>query len=100
MKLVKLVDYIKSYINPKKNSKAVDAESIEDSDIDIDVLRQEIYFKELALYTAISYIANAISKCEIKTYVNHEEVQERDYFTLNYSANINENSSHFLVQSN
>lgn len=95
MKLVKLVDYIKSYINPKKNSKAVDVESIEDSDIDIDVLRQEIYFKELALYTAISYIANAISKCEIKTYVNHEEVQERDYFILNYSANINDNSSHF-----
>ena len=46
MKLVKLVDYIKSYINPKKNSEAVDVESIEDSDIDIDVLRQEIYFKE------------------------------------------------------
>ncbi|MEG0667836.1 MAG: phage portal protein [Clostridium sp.] len=90
-----LVDYIKSYINPKKKATSTDPETIEDSDIDINTLKQEIYFKELAVYTAISYIANAISKCEIKTYVNHEEVKNKDYFVLNYSANINENSSQF-----
>ena len=48
MKLVKLVDYIKSYINPKKNSKAVDVESIEDSDIDIYVEFKHKTFDNLA----------------------------------------------------
>lgn len=92
---MRLVDYIKSYIGPKQNPKSADVEAIEDNDIDINSLKESIYFKELALYTAISYIANAISKCEIKTYVNNEEVQNQDYFTLNFSPNINENSSQF-----
>lgn len=29
---------------------------------------QEIYYKELAIQTAITLISNAISKCEIKVY--------------------------------
>ena len=33
---------------------------------------QEIYYKELAIQTAITYIANALSKCEIKIYENNK----------------------------
>ena len=91
---IKLLDFVRDFINPKSRI-GPGAKTVEDEDLDVSVLRQEIYFKELALYTAISYIANAISKCEIKTYVNGKEVKEKEYFTLNYSPNINENSSQF-----
>ena len=37
-----------------------------------------LYYKELALYTGTSLIANAISRSEIKTYVKGDEVQEND----------------------
>ncbi len=54
-----------------------------------------IYYKELALYTATSLIGNAISKCDIKTYVQNESVKREDYYLLNVAPNKNENSSLF-----
>lgn len=56
----------------------------------------QVYFKELALYIAISYIANTISKCEIKTFEKGEEVQNELYYMLNYNPNPNQNSSQFM----
>lgn len=58
-------------------------------------LKTSIYYKELALYTAITLIANAISKCEIKTYENSKEVKKEKYYALNVSPNLNQNSSQF-----
>lgn len=60
--------------------------------IDID---PSLYYKELALYTASSLIENAISKCEILTYVNGEPIKGEDYYTLNVAPNKNDNSSLF-----
>lgn len=57
---------------------------------------QEIYYKELAIQTAITYIANALSKCEIKIYENNKEVRNDIYYTYNISPNVNENSSQLL----
>lgn len=57
---------------------------------------QQIYFKELGLQIAISYIANTISKCEFKVYENGEEVQNELYYMLNVNPNPNQNSSQFL----
>lgn len=61
-------------------------------------LGDQIAFKELALHIAISYIANAISKCEIKTYENNKEVQGQLYYLLNVSPNPNQNASQFINQ--
>lgn len=58
-------------------------------------LPENLVYMELALYTGISLIANAIAKCEIKTYVKNKEVKGEDYFLLNYSPNPNENASKF-----
>lgn len=58
--------------------------------------QQMMYFKELGLHIAISYIANTISKCEFKVYENGEEVRNELYYMLNYSPNPNQNSSQFL----
>ena len=59
---------------------------------------EELSFRELALHIAISYIANAISKCEFKTYENNEEVKNELYYLLNVSPNPNQNSSEFINQ--
>lgn len=56
---------------------------------------QEIYYKELAIQTAITLIANAIAKCEIKVFEENKEVKNKLYYTLNISPNKNENSSQF-----
>lgn len=56
---------------------------------------QEIYYKELAIQTAITLIANAIAKCEIKVYENNKEVKNKFYYRLNISPNKNESSSTF-----
>lgn len=56
----------------------------------------EVAFRELALHIAISYIANTLSKCEIKTYEKGKEVKNKLYYRLNVSPNQNENSSQFV----
>ena len=90
---INFIEFVKDFLNPK--TKIGGKNIVEDSDIDLSDIKAQIYFKELALYTAISYIANAISKCEIKTFVKGKEVKEEEYFILNYSANLNENASLF-----
>ena len=55
----------------------------------------ELYYKELAIYTASSLISNAISRSEIRTFEKGEPVKKRDYYLLNVSPNANETSSVF-----
>lgn len=59
-------------------------------------LLEQIAFEELALYIAISYIANTMSKCEIKTFEKGVEVKDKLYYMLNVSPNPNQNSSQFI----
>lgn len=56
---------------------------------------QEFFYKELAIQTAITLIANAIAKCEIKVFEENREVKNELYYILNVSPNKNENSSQF-----
>ena len=59
-------------------------------------LLDQLAFKELALHIGVSYIANTLSKCEFKTFVDGREVKERLYYMLNVSPNPNQNSSQFI----
>lgn len=54
-----------------------------------------IYVKELAIYTAISLIANAISQSEILCYVGGKREKNEDYYSLNVKPNPNESASQF-----
>lgn len=56
---------------------------------------QELYYKELAIYTATSLISNAISRSEIKVFENNVCVKNDDYYILNISPNPNDTSSLF-----
>lgn len=73
---------------------------IDDADISTVAaqLMEQASFKELALHIAISYVANALSKCEIKTYENGEEAKSLLYYLLNVSPNQNQNASQFFNQ--
>lgn len=55
----------------------------------------DLYYKELAIYTATSLIGNAISRSEIKCFINNKSVKNEDYYRLNISPNVNETSSLF-----
>ena len=57
---------------------------------------EQYAFKALALHIAISYIANTISKCEVKVYNNGKEVKDELYYRLNLSPNPNQNGSQFF----
>ncbi len=54
-----------------------------------------IYYEELAIYTAQSYLANAISMCEMRVYSGGKPVKNEDYYLLNVAPNKNENSNYF-----
>lgn len=56
---------------------------------------ETVYVREMAVYSAISLIANAISQSEIRVYENSKPVMNEDYFTLNVKANPNESASAF-----
>lgn len=50
----------------------------------------------MAFWSAVSLVANAISKCEFKTFVNNTETKGREYYLWNIEPNSNQNSSTFL----
>lgn len=56
----------------------------------------DIYIREMAFWSAVNLIANAISKCEFKTFTNNEETKGREYYLWNIEPNKNQNSSVFL----
>lgn len=84
----------KWFINFLEKKETIKTDSINE-DKEVEDLMAEVVYKELALYTAITLIANSISKCEIKTYEAGVEVKEKLYYSLNVSPNLNQNSSQF-----
>ncbi len=69
------------------------------SDVDCRVfieLAQEYALRELAFESCVNMIANALGKCEFKTYRSGKEIQGREYYTWNIEPNPNQNSTVFL----
>jgi HK97 family phage portal protein len=56
----------------------------------------DIYVREMAFWSAVNIVANAVSKCEFKTYLNGKEDKGREYYLWNIEPNKNQNSSRFL----
>lgn len=74
---------------------------IDEADISTITMKmmEQAAFKSLALHIAISYIANTLSKCEIKTYENNVATKKSLlYYLLNLSPNPNQNASQFINQ--
>lgn len=56
----------------------------------------DIYIREMAFWSATNLMANAISKCEFKTYFKGQDVKKQEYYLWNVEPNKNQNSSAFL----
>jgi HK97 family phage portal protein len=57
---------------------------------------QETHIRELAFWSTVNIIANAVSKCEFKTYYRGKEVKKAEYYCWNVEPNKNQNSSGFI----
>lgn len=56
----------------------------------------DIYIRELAFWSTVNIIANAVSKCEFKTFLNAKETKGREHYLWNIEPNKNQNSSAFI----
>lgn len=83
---MRLQDFLARFI---KKSKIGTTESV------VIEIPAELYYKEMAIYTARSYIANAISMCEMRVFEDKKRVKNLDYYRLNIAPNKNENSNYF-----
>ncbi|WNX85247.1 phage portal protein [Agathobaculum sp. NTUH-O15-33] len=59
-------------------------------------LSAEIYVRELAFWQCVNLIANAVSKCEFKTFQGGKETKGEEYYRWNVEPNKNQNSSVFM----
>lgn len=51
--------------------------------------------RELCFMSCIDMVANAIGRCEFRTYRRGSEVQDFEYYMLNVEPNVNQNSTEF-----
>lgn len=56
---------------------------------------QEYQVRELCFWVCVNMVANAIGRCEVRTFRGGEEIRERDYYLWNVSPNVNQNSTAF-----
>lgn len=52
--------------------------------------------RELAFWSCVNLIANALGRCEFRTYEGGREVRDRLYYCLNVQPNVNQNSTVFF----
>lgn len=58
----------------------------------------KVFYKELAIQSCISVIANALVLSEFETFENGKKVQKENYYLLNIEPNQNQNATEFWVQ--
>ena len=62
----------------------------------IEEYASDIAFREMAFWSAVNVVSNAVSKCEFKTYDSGKEIKGPEYYLWNIEPNRNQNSSGFL----
>ena len=55
----------------------------------------EYQIRELSFWTCVNLVASAVGRCEVRTYVQGEEVKDREYYLWNIEPNTNQNSTAF-----
>lgn len=57
---------------------------------------QEFQLRDLAFWSCANMIANAVARCEFRTFRDGKEIQEREHYLWNVEPNANQNSTAFL----
>ena len=70
--------------------------TIEITDQQVRDAAAEVCLRELAFWTCIGKIANALTKCEFRTFYEGREIFGDEYYTWNYEPNRNQNKAEFL----
>lgn len=70
--------------------------SVEIADQQVRDAVTEICLRELAFWTCVGKIANALTKCEFCTFYEGEELFKDEYYLWNYEPNRNQNKAEFL----
>lgn len=80
------------FLRPKNET----AKSVEITCNEMFEAAQEYRIRELCFWICVDMIANAIGRCEFRTFRGNREVFEREYYLWNYEPNANQNSTMFL----
>lgn len=56
----------------------------------------ELQFWELSFQICVNMIANAMGRCEFRTFVENEETRKKEYYLWNVEPNVNQNSTAFI----
>ncbi|NMH67284.1 phage portal protein [Bacillus sp. RO3] len=83
-----LVDWINSFFGDKKVVR-LDEELLY-------TLNAKVYYKKLAIEACTDLIANALVRCEFKTFEKGKEVRGENHYLLNVQPNQNQNASEFI----
>lgn len=78
--------------------KKIDLADIKSAETIIGSIEDKLSTRVLAFHLATSYVADTISKCEIKRYSKGELLKDKWYYLLNISPNTNENASQFKTK--
>lgn len=81
---------------PEPEQSVENTARIEIADNPIENIMSEIYLRELAFQRAIQILAKMLGKCEIRTFLNGNEVFQDEYYTWNYEPNRNQNKQQFF----
>ena len=81
---------------PEPEQSVESASRIEIADNPIENIMTEIYLRELAFQRAIQILAKMLGKCEIRTFLNGDEIFRDEYYTWNYEPNRNQNKQQFF----
>ena len=92
MKEVFNINFFKQFIEPKTEKTVIKEVFCKE----LFEKAAEFEFRKLSFELCVNMIANAISRCEFKTYEGHKEVKNKEYWLWNFEPNVNENATMFL----
>ncbi len=55
----------------------------------------EVYYKELAIFSAINLISKGLANSEFRTYFKNKEIKRDNYYLFNVEPNVNQNAQEF-----
>jgi len=84
------INWMKSFLGIGQNTISLTQSAISQE--------QQLNIEIFAIHSAISLIANSISKCEFKTYWKGAEFKGEDWYLWNIEPNKNQNSSQFMQE--
>lgn len=88
-----IISWLVDRLGRQVSSKEINLNELTDEYISI---VGDIYIRELAFWSCYNVVANALSKCEFKTFMGNKEVKGYEYYLWNIEPNKNQNSSGFI----